>query len=129
MGYIYAEVLVTALVPESFFYQVPTRDISLIEFPKGGFAYRFFEHTEKDSDKVKTLQIRHQLKRNNCTAWTYFGKEYTLEEFKEVNWLKEREKEDILWQMETNNYTRIVNTICDGWFPLKPDDIAIEKQS
>lgn len=123
---IYAEVLVTSFfAPESFLYKVPSRDISIIEWPKAGYAYRFFEHPEADENKVKQLIRMHIHERRNCSDWTYFGTEYTLEDVEKMD--TEPHKNEIIEDMKYNHKNRMVKTIFDGWFLLNDGDVVTAK--
>jgi len=125
---IYAEVLVTSfLAPESFLYKVPSRDINIIEWPQSGFAYRFFEHPEANEDKVKQLIVRDIHERRNCSNWTYFGTEYTLEDVEKMD--AEPHREEIIEDMKYHNNTRVVKTIFNGWYPLNDGDVVTAKQN
>lgn len=98
--------------------EIPERNPEVVSVPNRAFAYRFYDQEQVflDGELLKEEP-------KNYSAYTYFGKSYTIEEVKQ----EFPEAKNLIWNSENNGWNKAVKTICGNWQPLMEGDIVIEK--
>lgn len=96
--------------------KIAERKAELVKLPEGAFRYQFFDREEIEVDGEKIFG-----KRKNESAFTYFGKKYTLEEVKKMF----PQEELLIRQMERKGWNQVVQTCIGNWKPLEKGDIVI----
>lgn len=98
--------------------EISERKPELVNVPKGAFAYRFYD---QEQVTIEGELLKGEPK--NYSAYTYFGKSYTLEEIKQ----EFPETTTLIRNLENNGWNRAVKTIRGNWKPLMEGDVVIEK--
>ncbi len=105
---------------EEFFYktteeEVDQRNSKLVTIPKEAIGYRFFDRSEWSFKGQNFVGLK-----KNFSRMTYFGKAYTLEEV-EAYFPK---CENLINNMKSQGYSRVVKTRAGNWQFLEEGDIV-----
>lgn len=108
--------------PGAFFSEHSIKEIAerkpeLVNAPEDAFAYRFYDREEVEVDGELLCG-----ERKNFSAFTYFGKVYSLEEVK----AEFPQYTTLINNMECNGWNKVVRTRRGNWQPLGEGDIVIE---
>jgi len=114
------------LYPGTFFAESSSRPVPCRELPATipgqATGYRFFTRHEAVVDGEKLVG-----QPKNYSPWTYFGKEFTLEQVQAMEGDRSR---ILLSNMRTNGYGRVVQTAYGNWYPLNDGDtVTAERES
>ena len=96
--------------------EVAELDSKKFAIPSDAFAYRFFDRSVTIVDGETLFG-----EKENLSPYFYLGKEYSLEEIKS----QFPEHIFLIYNMESNGYTRAIRTHKGNWFSLKDEDIVI----
>lgn len=106
--------------PGSFCANTTTQEISDKEnflLPEKAYAYKFFEKTEVETTEGEVLTG----KRKNESGMFYKGKTYTIEGIKRDF----PDEKTLIWNMETNNWSKVVRTVLGNFVPFREGDKII----
>lgn len=95
--------------------EVPQRISKLVKIPEEAIGYRFFDRYEWNFKDQTFVGIK-----KNFSRMTYYGKAYTLEEVEAYF----PECENLIHNMKSQGYSRVVKTRAENWQFLKEGDIV-----
>jgi len=89
------------------------------------FGFRFFEQTIHKATRDDGVVFDSPGEKTNFSAWTYWGREYSLDEVRAMAVRNPSRYNILLSNLVINDYARVVRTKFGQFMPLEPEDKVI----
>lgn len=111
-----------AIVSETSSKEIEERDPELAKsmMPKPSYGFRFY-----DEDSIEVEGKTYEAEKENYSGWYLCGREYTLNEVKELQKTSGENLKILIENMEANKFSSVARTCVGGWVTFQPNDIIL----